>query len=850
MKNLRRWELDTKQSTLLILAADSRLSETDYFDDQSWQVRLSDGEQAAIALQTQYGGRAGLVSLVPMWEHDGRLLYEGAAYHQIPVVTAFAPNYIQLDGALLPEVTITLQLWAMDSQSVGCAMTLNNSADNAIDLRFDLYGHVIRENKEQPLGLIDLAEGQALYMGDLPQLAPIVMVEGGHARDDRPKVGRDVHVDGEGSTTVRWVHVGGKDRRDSLKRVLAWLTQDWTPYFQQIDDAALMIPQVQTSNAAWDYLIAASYNRLIQAFFNGAGHFPKHTFSAKRLPEYGYSAKGDGSDYPRGWDGQNPTTAYLAASAMATVVPDIAQGVILNYLASQTSDGAIDNRPAVSGEQQGLLCLPILARMAWHIFQQSEDDAFLETVFPALMNFLERWLAKDLDSDHDQHPEWQDERQTGYVAFPTFATWQPWSQGADIRTVEGPDLLAYLLAEAKTLQHMAKHLDKTSVLPMLNEIISVLQKKLDALWQNGHFVYRDRDTHITTSGTRILENGAGDIAHDIDHSLLIPNRIVVRIEGGVKHVPRIRLHIEGLDDQDRPIEESHNSEDFQWYHRHGVLTSDKTYTKIDRIWCDGLSRVYRISATTLDTTGIDVNTLLPLWVGDLPENQRRALVKLVSNTDTFMRPNGLTMVPADSRYYDPSNADGAGGIWPFWLTLVGEGLIAADAAKQAGDMLKALLDAQAIVTDADNAFSQFYHAEQPIGLGEGDHLAGIVPLHLLHKLTGIRIISQSKVWVGGLFGWDRAITVRQYGVSVRRTRKKITIKFPSGMTQELPGDARWQSIIDPDSTPTESVQKWETPKINKPLGPDITTQAEEAKNDGEAKEQAAERVVIHVDIED
>lgn len=838
MKNLRRWELDSKQSELLILASDARLSKTDYFDDQSWQVRRSDGDKTAIALQTQYGGRAGLVSLVPMWEHDGRLFYEGAAYHKPPIVTAFAPNYIEVEGALLADIVVMMQFWAMDSQTVGCAITVTNASSDSVELRFDIYGHVIRKNKEQALGLIDLADGQALYLGDLPELAPIVMVEGGQARDDRPKVGRDIHVEGNSSATVRWVHVGGKDRRDSLMRSMAWLSTDWQPYFQQIDDAALMIPQVQTSNHDWDFLIAASYNRLIQAFFTGAGAFPKHTFAAKRFPEHGYSAQGDGSDYPRGWDGQDPRTAYLAATAMATIDPQVAQGIIRNYLALQDSDGSVDNRPAINGHKQGLLCLPVLARMAWHIFQQSEDDAFLEAVFPALLSFLDRWLSNDRDMDRDKHPEWQDERQTGYVAFPTFATWQPWSQGADIRYVEGPDLLAYLLAEATTLHHMAKHLDKKSVLPMLNEIVSILRKRLDSLWQDGHFVYHDRDTHITTHGARILDNGEGDVTHEIDHSLLVPNRLVVRIEGGVNHVPRIRLHIEGLDDQERPISESHTTDDFQWHHRHGVLTTANTYAHIDRIWCDGLSRVYTIGATTLDTTGIDVNTLLPLWVGDLPDNQRKALIKLVTDTDMFWRPNGLTMVPANSKHYDPSNAEGGGGIWPFWLTLVGEGLIAADAAKQAGEMLKALIAAQLAVTKDKGSFSQFYHADEPLGLGERDHLAGIVPLHLLDKLLGIRIVNQSKVWVGGMFGWDRAITVRQYGVSVRRTRTKITVKFPSGTTEELAGDARWQAIIDPDGDTQTPISIFAAPTLVVEAEPDLQP------------EPQTERVEIRVEIED
>lgn len=816
MKNLRRWELDAKQSALLTLAADARLSLTDYFDDQTWRLRLGDGDVAALAIQTQYGGRAGLISLVPMWEHDGHFIYEAQTYEKAPIVTQFAPNFIQLEGKLTSDTLLTMRLWAMDSHTIGGAFVVENTSERAIDLRFDLYGHVIKDGKEQPLSLITMPRHlHALALGEFDNLEPVVIVEDGNARDDRPKIGTSVTIKPKQHTLLRWVHVGLGTKRDSLNVANQWLEVSWSAYFQQINAAAKALPQIQTGNRDWDWLIAASYNQVAQSFFTPAGHLPKGTFAAKRRPSHGYSQNGDGSDYPRGWDGQDPMLAYLTTPPMASIDPMIAQGIIHNYLATQADDGSIDNRPGTSGIKQEILCPPILARIAWHIFQQSEDDAFLQAVFPGLMSFLERWLATDIDGDGDGHPEWQDERQMGYIAFPTFATWQTWSQGADIRMVEGPDLVVYLIAEAMTLHHMAEHLGKKSALPTLNNILAGLRSQLEKLWLNDHFVYRDRDTHITTTGSVVLQEGAGDQRHDVEHSLLVPNRLIVRIVGGVNHVPRIRLHIEGRDDQDQPIEEVHTFEAFKWQNRQGLFTSHKTYSKIDSIWCEGLSRVYKINVCTLDTTQIDINTLLPLWIGALPEKYTIELVKLATDPAKFWQPNGITMVPVDSPHYDPSNARGAGGIWPFWLTLIGEGLIAANEAKKAGEMFKNLLQAQLEAVKDEGRFGQFYHAEKPQALGEKNHLAGIVPLHLLNKLLGIRIVGRNKVWVGGAFGWDRAVTIRQHGVIVRRTRKDIKVKFPSGYTVELEGDARWQAIIDPNGKNSRRVKRFQIPEVKK-----------------------------------
>ena len=76
MPQLRRWLLQPTDPYHGALAADARLSLTDYADDQVWTLHGSGAESPALALQTSYGGRAGLVSILPLWSHDGRTIYE------------------------------------------------------------------------------------------------------------------------------------------------------------------------------------------------------------------------------------------------------------------------------------------------------------------------------------------------------------------------------------------------------------------------------------------------------------------------------------------------------------------------------------------------------------------------------------------------------------------------------------------------------------------------------------------------------------------------------------------------------------------------------------------------------
>ena len=130
------------------------------------------------------------------------------------------------------------------------------------------------------------------------------------------------------------------------------------------------------------------------------------------------------------------------------------------------------------------------------------------------------------------------------------------------------------------------------------------------MWHDDHYAYRDRDSHVTGAGRVILDEGNGDVEHILEHALLVPNRLVIKIEGGSRHVPKVTLHIAGINTEGEPIRETANVGAFYWYTGEGVYTSRTAFTQVNKIWCEGLSRVYRITAKTLDTTGIDINTFV------------------------------------------------------------------------------------------------------------------------------------------------------------------------------------------------------------------------------------------------
>jgi hypothetical protein len=399
-----------------------------------------------------------------------------------------------------------------------------------------------------------------------------------------------------------------------------------------------------------------------------------------------------------------------------------------------------------------------------------------------------------MDADGDGLPEWQNEAQTGYPFMPSFALGMAWGQNADIRYVEAPDLAAYLLSELITLREIAYYLRDAAGEAALVPKMEAMKTALERLWHNGRYHYQDRDTHVTTGSVTLLQDGQGDEEHFIAVPLDPPNRVIVRVTGGMEHHPKMTLVIDGQDAYGKSTQETAEAEDFLWTHGRGVYTTRTMFSNVDRIKLEGLVRVYRIRAYSVDTTRLDLSAILPLWaVGITPERAAELVTLLKAE---FWRANGVTMCAASDPQFDPSNADGAGGVWTFWLTLIGEGLIEHGYMAEATELVKRLLTAQIAVLKEAHTFYEYYHADEPQGLGERGNAAGLVPLHLLLRVLGVRIVSARKVWSGGAYLWGSAVTVTQRGVVVRRSAGGTQIRFPSGNTVDLPADALFQEITD------------------------------------------------------
>ncbi|MGQ9908606.1 MAG: MGH1-like glycoside hydrolase domain-containing protein [Candidatus Flexifilum sp.] len=797
MPDRRPWPTPT---SAIPLAADARLSDTRYTDDQVWELRArapGEGESAsALVVSTRYGGRVGMASIVPLWVVDQQVIYAAASYAQPPQIIEFAPGFIRVGASITPTLELEARYFAFDSQTIGAHFTLINHDAAPAAVRLDLVGFAAAHNRELKSAVVPVgSEGYGLRPCLLPGLEPIILMRGddslGSMVDDSAhKIGLTVTIGARARTSIRWVHAGMSRTSDSLRAAYNRLHSSWKDHDGAVRRAAAALPQIATGDAAFDAAIAASCHSLISAYLRPTDHLPHASPVSARRIDTGFSRRGDGSDYGESWAGQHPVTSYLTALGTASAAPALAQGIIRNYLAVQRADGWIDSQPGLAGQRSGALCPPILARLTWAIFQYTEDDQFLREAYPGLLRFLRRWFAADMDADGDGLPEWTTPAQAGYPFSPLFSP-AAGDFAADIRLVEAPDLAALLLSEAISLHEISYYLREPAD-PWLKETINRLEGALEALWRPdlGCYTYRDRDSHLVPSRVILFEDAPGDDDQFIALDLTPPSRIVLVVRGGWERTPSVTVTISGVDMAGRAVREVIEAAQFRWQTARGSAVSRTVFSRVDTVTTAGLIHVYRVSAATTDLTGSELAALLPLYVPHLNPARVQPLIERLFGP-AFWHDGGVSM----------SGNEGENGSNPpltshFWMTLLGEGLIEAGHVAEAAQIARRALAAAARSLTIDGQFYEYYHADGGGHTGERGHISGTAPIHLLLRVFGVRIIDAQRVWVGGAFAWDHPVIVRQHGVTVERSAHGSRIAFPSGRIVQLPADVPMQEIVD------------------------------------------------------
>jgi hypothetical protein len=833
---MRDWQLTADSPLSMRFAADVRLSQTDYADDQSWEVILGGPLEPALVIQTRYGGRAGLARLVPMFVIGSHPVYEGNALAERPTLRAFAPNYARITARPVATLGLTLELWVIDSHALGLRFGLENSTSDPLSMRLELFAQIVREGQVIDMNLLGLDDGsEALHLGVIGNLNPILLLDSAASSGARsgehvsPKLSSPITIPANGKVVVHAIHVGLPSLNEGLQTAYQLLHQtDWDSGIRLIGHTNATSPKIETGNVDWDTALAFSQHVALRSFVAGArgtgsSGLPFPSYVSARVPSRGFSIKGDGSDHGWQWNGQTAALGYLALPTVAMAAPDLARGAIRNALAVRQPDGWIDFKPGLAGQRANMISLPLLAATAWQIYEITEDRHFIEEVFSGLHQFFERWFGKDMDRDADGLPEWSNTTQSSFPDNPTFARYRRWAQNADINKAESPDLASYLINEGRALLRMAELTGHSAALPPLRARLDQLRKQIDLMWSEeaGSYQYRDRDTDRTLGGTTLFR-GKGDESFDAKIQLDPPNRLILRVIGGKDHQPRVSVTVEGVDSKGGHIAESIPPTAFAWHYGMGSAVTERVYSQVNYAQFEGVSRVYSVEIDTVDLTLHNQTLLLPLWAEVPGKARAERLVQTITDPAHYWREYGMPVCPADDPAFAPDNnsAIGSGGVWLLWNTLIIEALLHYGYTSEAMTLFSRILAAQVRSLKQDRGFHEAYNSETGAGLGDVDELSGIVPIQLVMRLIGVRVVNSRKVWAGGPYAWPNSVKVTHHEVEVMRSAEGTKVRFPSGHTADV--GPEWQAIEDPtpisQTIPAASVSATPSPPAPLPQG--------------------------------
>jgi hypothetical protein len=616
--------------------------------------------------------------------------------------------------------------------------------------------------------------------GQTGGLFPVLFLTGGPGPGSGPHpcLFLDLELGPGAARQLTWVHAATGNVQSSFDLARQTSARPWEAEKARLEllNSSQTI-DIQTGDRDWDAAFALSQSAAFRLFFPPDTHLPCPSIVSTRGPDHGYSPKGDGTDYPTSWNGQTPFDAYYMSSVLP--VSEAARDLLENFLAVQTEAGEIDGKPGLAGQRGRYLAAPLLASLAWKLYEKSEDQNFLSDVFPKLHKFFWSWFSPDYDEDRDGLPQWKHILQTGFDDHPLFDAWHEWSLGVNITQVHSPALEAMLYHEAASLIKMAEQLARHDTLTLLHEQAAKLRQSIESTWQprTGLYHYRDRATGLSLAGKLLVkQQGSGTVSPKLKFEQ--PIRLLVEVHTsspGAKR-PEIRIHQYST----KPADEVIQSGDYQWHNRGSVFTTKNVFSRLAKISVRGLEEQDTVVISTLDFTTEDHTLFMPLWAGIPDEPHAQMLVgRALRDASRFQRPYGVPACASVPSTQPEAEAVSQAVHLP-WNLFVGEGLLQYGYRSDAARLVAHLMTGIIQNLKQNRAFYARYHAENGSGMGERNSLAGLAPVDLFLRSLGVEVLSSNRVRLEGEnpFPWD--VTIRFRGLKVIRGQQKTEVIFANG----------------------------------------------------------------------
>ena len=778
---MREWNLHSGDPLALVLVSDARLGATDYFDDQIWELSLGAGDPVALSLNTTYGLRARSVRLFPRFSDGEVQRIDPAEFSKAPEIHSIFPNWISMTFSPFPDIDVLAEYWVPHSHAIAGRMTVTNQGRNERKLRFEMIGQLtpIEGQRMAPF----VMSAATLLTGCSGGLSPVLFMTGGAkaGAGPYPSLELPMQLEPDSQRQITWVQAALAERDLSFAMARELAAQKWDAIKSRIEMLNAGKVEIFTGDPGWDAAFMLSQKQAASLLVGPTPQLPHVSFVLTRLPDQGFSLRGDGSDYSHLWNGQPLMEAAFLVDTLLPFAPEVVKDLVRNYLSVQDEDGSIDWKPGLGGQRGRLLAPPLLASLVWRIFQHTEDRDFLEKSLTPLQRFLHCWLTRSHDRDGDGIPEWDHTLQAGLDYHPEYSGWQTVSLGIDISTAESPALSAILYGECQSLLQIAKQTGREAETTGIAELAQKIKDRVEAAWEAEEAGYFDvdRDTHQSSLGEQILEvRGSGSFL--IQRTFPKPARlcIQVRTDETIRRRPLLFLH--GKNMSGNPRVERLNDDQFHWIPGLGQLTGKYVYSYLERLEVRNLEPEDQITMRSVNYHTMDITSLAPLWAG-IPDVERagKLVEQTITNPSLFWHSFGLPTCPRPPEEVDQTTCLSVN--LP-WNRLIIEGLIRYGYHELAAELLSRQMSAIVKSLAQERTFRRAYHADTGAGLGEFTALSGTASVGLFLEILGVRLISSQRVALAGKNPFPWPVTVKYRGLTILRQKDKTIVIFPDNQT--------------------------------------------------------------------
>jgi hypothetical protein len=335
---------------------------------------------------------------------------------------------------------------------------------------------------------------------------------------------------------------------------------------------------------------------------------------------------------------------------------------------------------------------------------------------------------------------------------------------------------------------MAKLIDNHETIEHLETISVTLKSMVEQSWNDQYacYQYRDRDSHFSPQ-EESLGSLQGTGVMDIHREFLEPIRPIIHITSDNDVTKPIQIFIHGSGSTGTHRVEHIPLNTIHWHLKSGYVTSEYTYSAIERIEINGTQPGDYVIAQSVNLNFLDQSLLLPIWAGITSSEKANFLINLtIMNKRKFLGPFGLrSCINFPGRNSSPEEYY---GLHLPWTALILDGLIQFGERNKAAEVFNRLMKAVINSLKFDMTLHQSYHSETGKPLGPQNSLTGIVPIGTFLNILGVKIISSSKVEISGHNPFPWPVTVKYQGLTVVKHMKKTIVIFPDGQNITIDND--------------------------------------------------------------